>query len=319
MTIRSLLPHTPEYPSALHTLRDPPTLRVLGVYDVSAPCATVVGTRTPTDEGYGFAFELGVAMAKAGLTVVSGGALGIDQAAHLGALSVSGSTVAFIGCGLGSIQEQHRELFDAIVDGGGALVSPFSDDTVARRHHFFFRNELMALVGRSTILVECGVRSGARNTMKHAREYERPRAAVPHAPWTRGVGTGLELKLGATVLLSSSDALRLSGVPCEDDGDLTIEMIHDANPEPPTKRRKPNPKRRRSLPPNLSPLARSILRLLARVGSLATDELAESLGGGVGDLAMELLHLEVEGIVCFGPRGYELTAAYDVSKASIDA
>ena len=313
MKIRSVLPGSPDYPSALYALETPPALRVLGVYDASAPAATVVGTRTPSDEGYSFAFELGVALAKADLTVVSGGALGIDQAAHLGALSAMGRTVAFTGCGLASIQVEHRGLFKTIVEGGGALVSPFSDDTVARRHHFFFRNELMALVGRSTILVECGVRSGARNTMKHARGHARPRAAVPHAPWTRGVGTGLELKLGASALLSSSDALRISGVACEEEGDLTIEVLADSIPEArPMRRAKPNPKRCRPLPPSLSPLARSILRLLSHKGLLGTDEIAESLGSGVGDLAMELLHLEVEGILRFASGGYELTGAYDL-------
>jgi hypothetical protein len=110
------------------------------------------------------------------------------------------------------------------------------------------------------------------------------------------------------------------GVPCDDDGDLTIEVLADSIREArPKGRSKPNAKRRRPLPPSLSSLARAILRLLSQRGPLGTDEIGESLGSGVGDLAMELLHLEVEGIVRFAAGGYELTGTYDVSRVASDA
>lgn len=320
---RTLQPGSPDYPSALYALDEPPALRVLGEYDVEAPCATVVGTRVPTDEGASFAFELGGALARSRVTVVSGGALGIDHAAHLGAVAAQGSTVAFLGCGLGKIQEEHRELFETIVKGGGALVSAFPDRTVARRHNFFLRNELMALVGRCTIVVECGVRSGARNTMKHARQHARPHAAVPHAPWSRGVGTGVELQLGASVVLCPADALRLSGVEVTDARHFRTSPSASPRPVAPASRVKPETKAptrpKLALPSTLSPLARAIIRMLSRKGPLATEDLAEAVGSHVGELAMELLQLEVEGVLRYGANAYELTTTFDVSMAETDA
>jgi DNA processing protein len=160
---------------------------------------TVVGSRVCSAEGRAFARGLGGELARAGVLVVSGGADGIDTAAHEGALEAGGRTAVVLGMGLGVASHSHA-LWRRVLEGGGVVVSPFDDETQHRRGHYFLRNELMALLGEVTVVIERQVRSGAANTTAHARRHGRVVLAVPQ-----------ELQLGARPVRDPADVLAALG------------------------------------------------------------------------------------------------------------
>lgn len=171
---------------------------------------TVVGSRVCSAEGRAFARGLGGELARAGVLVVSGGADGIDTAAHEGALEAGGRTAVVLGMGLGVASHSHA-LWRRVLEGGGVVVSPFDDETQHRRGHYFLRNELMALLGEVTVVIERQVRSGAANTTAHARRHGRVVLAVPQAPWSVGRGCIEELQLGARPVRDPADVLAALG------------------------------------------------------------------------------------------------------------
>jgi DNA processing protein len=171
----------------------------------------IVGTREPTPEARAYATELAFRLAGSGVTIISGGAEGIDAAAHQGALEARGVTIVVAPSSFEHpYPEGHGELFSRIVASGGAHVSVFRRGVRPRRHQFFRRNSILVALSHAVILVEAPLRSGARNAAKWARELQRPCFIVPAAPWNpRGLGNIAELQLGGRVLGSHEQILRL--------------------------------------------------------------------------------------------------------------
>lgn len=164
----------------------------------------VVGARAATCEGVERATELARVLAAQGFGVVSGGALGIDAAAHRGALEANGETVALLGSGMNRLYpERHQPLFERIADRG-ALMTAFPLDSPPRRAHFPQRNGLIAALASLVVVVEAAARSGALNTASWARELGRPVAA-----FARSTGCQQLLQAGAWRLRSPDDALEL--------------------------------------------------------------------------------------------------------------
>jgi DNA processing protein len=123
--------------------------------------------------------QLAAALAERGLTIVSGGAFGIDQSAHRGALAADGLTVAVLAGGISyGYPRGHAALFAAIA-AQGLLVSECPPDHGPTRPGFLIRNRIIAALGRGTVVVEAALRSGALNTARHARDLGRPVMAVP--------------------------------------------------------------------------------------------------------------------------------------------
>ncbi|MBL8742781.1 MAG: DNA-processing protein DprA, partial [Myxococcales bacterium] len=157
------------YPPRLLECR-PYTLRVDGELPRGIGVA-IVGTRRATEDALRFTRSLAGELAEAGVAIWSGGALGIDAAAHEGALSVGKPTVVVLGSGLDRLfPPENVALFHAIVAGGGALLSIFDDDELPTPPRFLRRNRVLAAATSMTIVVECGYRSGARSAARHARE-----------------------------------------------------------------------------------------------------------------------------------------------------
>ena len=173
------------------------------------PMVAIVGTRRPTPEARKFAEALAKAVAGQGFAVVSGGAEGIDTAAHLGALAVGGQTLVVAPAGWHSpYPETNRQLFEQIVDGGGGYLSLVQPDQRPLTCHFLARNAVLVAFAAATVVVQAPVRSGARNAAHVARKLGRPLFVVPSAPWIdKGAGCLLELKLGARPLGSVADLL----------------------------------------------------------------------------------------------------------------
>jgi DNA processing protein len=189
--IRALPLTSPDYPPALRELSDPPPLLFFRGSEalLRGPAVAIVGARRATEGGRRVAEALGRTLGAAGITVVSGLALGIDGAAHRGALGVGGRTVAVLGSGLDrAYPPGHRRLFREI-GNRGLLVSEFLPWESALPHHFPKRNRVIAALVRAIIVVEAGERSGALITVDHGLDLGREILAVPGSvenPQARG-------------------------------------------------------------------------------------------------------------------------------------
>jgi DNA processing protein len=182
--LRPIFAGDPEWPTQLDDLGDarPLLLWVRGSADLRYACLSsisVVGARAATAYGQHVGTELGAALAERGISVVSGGAFGIDSSVHRGALAAEGLTIAVLASGLTSPYPRgHHDLFAAIC-AAGALVSEVPPDRAPTRPGFLVRNRIIAALSRGTVVVEAALRSGALSTARHARELRRPVMAVP--------------------------------------------------------------------------------------------------------------------------------------------
>jgi DNA processing protein len=189
-------------PARLRDLPEPPDRLFLHGNLPNGPCIGVVGTRHPTLEALDFAENLSSSLAAHGVAIVSGGAKGIDAAAHRGALAAAGTTLVVAGSSLDHpFPAAHRGLYAEIIARGGGYLSRFDVDVPARRHHFLDRNGILVALCDALVLVEAPLKSGARNATAWARQLGRPCFVVPSTPWNeRGRGCVLELQLGARAL-----------------------------------------------------------------------------------------------------------------------
>ncbi len=181
---RLIIPGDAEWPTQLDRLgaARPLGLWLHGTADLRFSClrsVAVVGARAATSYGVHVAARLGVGLSESGWTVVSGGAYGIDGAAHRGALAADSPTVAVLACGVDiSYPSEHHALFAAVRDQG-VIVSECPPGVHPTRARFLIRNRLIAALSRGTVVVEAAVRSGALNTAAHALALGRHLAAVP--------------------------------------------------------------------------------------------------------------------------------------------
>src|SRR5215471_10746227 len=141
-----------DYPFVLRELASPPDpLSVRGEL-WPGPAVAIVGTRQPSDEARGYAYDLAFRLARCGVVVWSGGAIGVDVAAHSGALDAAGSTVAVIATGLAECYPaEHADLYNRIVELGGAIVSPFATEQHATYATFHQRNAVLAAWTHATV------------------------------------------------------------------------------------------------------------------------------------------------------------------------
>jgi DNA processing protein len=157
--------------------------------DAFERAVSVVGARAATAYGEHVAGEFGYGLAERGMTVVSGAAYGIDGAAHRGALAADGVTVAVLGCGLDvGYPSGHTSMLDRIADHG-LVISEYAPGTQPARHRFLVRNRLIAALSAGTVVVEAGIRSGARNTAASAAALGKELMAVP-GPITSAMSLG---------------------------------------------------------------------------------------------------------------------------------
>jgi DNA processing protein len=202
------------YPAALRDLTGPPAvLHVAGGLDrllerVAGDCVAIVGARRATGYGLDVAGSLGRGLSSAGIPVVSGMALGIDSAAHAGALEADGPTVAVLpGPANRPYPASKRGLYRRIV-AGGAAVSELPPDIGVRRWMFPARNRIVAALAAMTVVVEASERSGALVTARLAREIGRPLGAVPGRVVTpQAAGPNALLAAGACVVRGPQDVL----------------------------------------------------------------------------------------------------------------
>ncbi|MGC4074533.1 MAG: DNA-processing protein DprA [Nibricoccus sp.] len=199
----------PAYPKLLKEINDPPIgLYRKGGYDFAHPCVAIVGSRRTTLYGQAVAKKFGAELARLGFCVVSGLARGIDTAAHEGALSVGGKTVAVLGCGIDIVYPpENLELYRRIEETG-AVVSEFPFTRRADRQSFAMRNRIVAGMSAAIIVVESDVGGGSMITAKFAGDQGRLVYAVPgRIDQATSAGCHQLIRDGATLLTSVDDIL----------------------------------------------------------------------------------------------------------------
>jgi len=180
---------------------------------LDGPRVAVVGTRAATPHGLADAHEVGAVLAEAGITVVSGLAIGIDAAAHRGALAAGGAAVGVVATGLDVVYpRRHTALFQA-VRGAGLIMSELGFGVQPRPGAFPVRNRIIALLADVVVVVEATLRGGARITAERALEYGRPVLAMPGSRRNPAAqGTNALIADGAHPLLEPSDVLLALGL-----------------------------------------------------------------------------------------------------------
>lgn len=199
------------YPERLKNIPNPPcVLYVKGeMPDIDSKiCISVVGTRYATLQGLQASFDISFELAREGVVIVSGGALGVDAQAHKGAIQGRGKTVAVLGCGIDcKYLAQNSSLRDAIAQNG-ALISEFIPDFPAYKQNFPMRNRIISGLSQGTVVVEAGEKSGSLITADFAKEQSRDLFAV--SPGTQGCGCEGVNKLifeGAKPVVCAEDVL----------------------------------------------------------------------------------------------------------------
>ncbi|MEU7739652.1 DNA-processing protein DprA [Nonomuraea sp. NPDC049158] len=220
---RFIIPGSPEWPTQLDQLgpRRPLGLWLHGSADLRFSCLrsiAVVGARAATAYGVHVAAQFAVGFSDSGWTVVSGGAFGIDGAAHRGSLAADSPTVVVLACGVDvSYPTGHHELFAAARDQG-VVVSECPPGVHPTRARFLIRNRLIAALSRGTVVVEAALRSGALNTAGHALSLQRHLAAVP-GPITSTMSAGCHRLLRerkAVCVTSPEEVIELVGAIGDD-------------------------------------------------------------------------------------------------------
>jgi DNA processing protein len=291
-----LLPNDPAYPASLLAPLDHPVLYVRGRLP-SSPGVAIVGTRQPTDEAVAFTRDLATALVRHGIAVWSGGAAGIDAAAHEAALDAAGLTVLVAGGGLDCpYPPAHRGLFERVVAFGGASLARVPDGTPPTPPGFLQRNAILAALTTVTVVVQAPLVSGARSTAAAARRLGRTLCVVPHAPWDeRGRGCALELARGALPVCSPADVLAALGRPApaptrKKTAVPTLPLPLHTDPEP------------ASAPPP-TPAEAALLATLSDQ-PLHFDEACERAGLSAKVANAALLTLTLRAVVVEGPAGF---------------
>lgn len=197
-----------ELPHRLGDLSAPPERLHLWGRLPPEPYVAIVGSRQSTLEAREFVRLMAGQLGRAGITVVSGGAIGIDAAAHQGALDAGTPTLVVTTAGLAhAYPPAHADLFQRVLDAGGGFLSLDPQDS--HRGRFFARNAVLAALSDAVVVGEANPRSGSRNAAKHARALGRALFAVPAAAWnTQGWGSNAELRMGARWAEKTQDVLR---------------------------------------------------------------------------------------------------------------
>ncbi len=253
----------------LHALEEPPTpLWIRGDWTPARRAVALVGARAATARALEAARELGARLAAAGVDVISGGALGVDAAAHRGALDVAAQdgaahTVAVLGTGVDvAYPERNAAMFEEIVASGGALVTQFAPGAQPRRQSFPIRNAVIAGLADLVVVVEAQPASGTTHTVRAMQSLGRPVAALPGSP-------------GTDALVVAGAALAIGGA------DDALAILDGGKPAPPP------------LPDD--PLAAKIYAALDDVPR-DVGELAFRAGLSVGTCAAMVVDLELGGL-----------------------
>jgi len=266
-----------EYPDRLHEGVAPSVLMAWGDPSVlKAPCVGIVGTRSASSYGKACAQKLSESLARCGVTILSGGAGGIDAHAHTGALDARGATVAVLPCGIDiAYPKAHENLYRAIRERG-CLISQFAAGRKPFEHDFLTRNTLIAALSDVLVVVEAPAKSGALSTAKAMLDLGRDVLVVPGPIDRFGFrGSHALIREGATLIDHPDHVLEYLGLPPLAEAepvaanDLQAQLLHILSQEPAT-----------------------------------AETLAVKLDQSITEILGELTMLELEGVIVRNERGF---------------
>lgn len=295
--------HSEYYPKLLREIkRAPPLLYCLGDPTVlSLPQIAVIGSRNPTAGGRDNAKNFAQDLSAKGVTITSGLALGVDAAAHEGALANSGKTVAVLGTGVDQIYPlRHKHLGREIIEHGGCIISEFPLGTPPQASNFPQRNRIISGLSFGVLVVEAAIKSGSLITARYAIQQDREVFAIPgsiHNPLSRGCHS--LIKDGAKLVESAQDIIE------EIQGFLSLKWEESSL----------------SALQNLQNSDELVEsededKILAHLGydPVTLDTLVKRTGLGIGELMANLLTMELKGLVGNVGNGYTRSSRLTVAK-----
>jgi DNA processing protein len=223
--VRTLQPGDEAFPEALTRIPRPPgSLRLRGALGAPRARVAIVGARESDEYGRDLARRLARGLARSGLSIVSGGARGIDAEAHEGALEAGGHTVAVLASGVDlPTPRGNRILFDRILEAGGGLLSEYPDGTAPRDFQYVERNRLISGVSDAVVVVRAGRDSGALITARLALLQGKPLLAVPgEVDHPLSEGPLRLLREGARLATGPQDVLECLGLASEQQVELPL-------------------------------------------------------------------------------------------------
>jgi DNA processing protein len=293
-------PADPLYPRLLLEIPDPPPVLYYrgnrALLETMSPMVGIVGTRSPSKYGREYTRRISAALAKAGFTVVSGLAEGIDTEAHRSCLESAGQTIAVLGCAVNVVYPwSNQALYKQLLETGLAL-SEHPADTQPDRIFFPRRNRIIAGLCRATLVMEAPAKSGALITAHYANEYGRDVYALPD-------GLDNSRAKGCLNLIDSGAAI-IVGIPELVASLSQVSSLQNAPPSAQSSAPPSVPKGEQvALPLNLDPNQIQVLQLLTELGeqaggeAISLDHLVAQSSFTTSDLLTILLHLEMEGQV----------------------
>lgn len=210
MKINSLTLRTNGYPVLLKEIASPPKkIYTLGSLPAEKPYIAIVGSRRVTPYGREVTKTLAHDLAKCGVVIVSGLALGVDASAHQAAIDAGGQTIGVLACGLNQIYPaSNRNLAKRILERGGGLISEYAEGTPPLKHHFPARNRIITGLSMAVIITEAAAHSGALISANFALEQNRLVMAVPGNITSKlSEGSNNLIKSGAIAVTNASDVL----------------------------------------------------------------------------------------------------------------
>jgi DNA processing protein len=287
------------YPELLQKISNfPPLLFVRGdIHLLSLPQIAIVGSRNPSSGGGENAYRFAEFLASSGFAITSGLALGVDAAAHQGALAAHGKTIAVMGTGLDMIYpSRHRALAQQILDTGGALVSELPLGSSSKAANFPQRNRIISGLSCGVLVVEAAIQSGSLITAKAAMQQSREVFAIPgsiHNPLARGCHQ--LIRHGATLVETGQDIV-----------DQLQGMLGYQREKLATLQQKAAKKTEldEKILDSLSPAEQQLIHAMG-YDPVNIDDLVERTGIAVGSVAAQMIGLEIKGYVQQIGAGYQ--------------
>ncbi|TAL15175.1 DNA-protecting protein DprA [Patescibacteria group bacterium] len=274
MKINSISPQKHKYLQIIDTIaKIPKRLHYVGTLPENRiTTVAIVGSRKPTAYGKEVTYQLAYDLAKRGVVIVSGLALGVDSIAHRAALEAGGTTIAILPSSVDDIYPRaHIDLAKQIISGGGAIISEYEPETQIYKTNFLERNRLVSGLADAVIVTEAAIHSGTLSTVNHALEQGREVFAVPGnitSPLSAGCN-GL-IKQGAAPITSAEDVLEV----------IALDLLQP----------------QQSLALGSTPLETKIIQLI-QSGIRDGDQIQEESGFDASEFSQALTMLELGGTI----------------------
>lgn len=279
------------YPASLKEIHDPPlVLYIKGTLPDAEYNLAIVGSRDASEYGLKAAASFAAAFVRRNITVISGGAKGIDTTAHETCLSMGGKTIAVLGCGIDVVYpSENRGLFNKIAEHG-ALVTEYPPGTGPLAWNFPARNRIIVGLSRGVLVAEAARKSGAIITANIAADEAREVYCVPgNIFWGKSLGCHDLIRTGAKLVDTPDDIFEDMSAWYSCNKAPVQQNIFEIDNE-----NKLNDLK--NTEDNVSELARKLLKILAQ-GPLSLDELTEQSGESLAAVSVELLDLQMAGLL----------------------